>query len=298
MPTPYGGSDCTTAKYLPGSAKELYTYDACLDTCVQQKIVDECKCVSQFVQYTEEQFVEGNRTLCGNQSLLVSRANYMNSKWIDELMCSFIILVDSYVLNPAGCENKCFFPCNENIYDTTVSSTHWPHLSYHLSFYKQYVERCACNETNCDETKYRYGKKFKEYKTLWNTFYPNNGDDDADQPTKDNVTQRLQQLSLIEDNFLQINFVIDKNKPFSLVDKKFYTYDVMISSVGGCLSLWLGITVMTAVEFVEFVYSMVLLCKKKCGRNKFRGQPTAMKKTKFQNGQDGQEVLTELELST
>ena len=36
--------------------KELYTYDACLETCTQQKIVDKCKCVSQFFQYTEEQF--------------------------------------------------------------------------------------------------------------------------------------------------------------------------------------------------------------------------------------------------
>ena len=197
-----------------------------------------------------------------------------------------------YMKIPSRCENKCFFPCNENIYDTIVSSTTWPHLSYHLSFYKSHIQNCACYGANCSETN-GFGNKFEEYETLWNTYYPNNAHVDADQATKVNVTRSLKQLSLIEDNFLQINFVIDKNKPFSLVDKKFYTYDVMISSVGGCLSLWLGITVMTAVEFVEFVYFLCCVCKKKCGRNELKDQPTelptAINATKFPNGQTSQD---------
>ena len=113
-------------------------------------------------------------------------------------------------------------------------------------------------------------------------------------PWEDNVTQRLKQLSLIEDNFLQINFVIDKNKPFSLVDKKFYTYDVMISSIGGCLEsvAWdnrhdgCGIRWVCLLSVFLFARQNAVGMSWRAKQQNFRQRST---KQNFQNGRDTQE---------
>ena len=78
---------------------------------------------------------------------------------------------------------------------------------------------------------------------------------------------RLRDVSLIRDNFVQLKFVLKSKNPFMLVDQPLMTADVMLSSIGGSLSLWLGITVMTFVEVAEFIYTMIAVCTEK-RRNK------------------------------
>ena len=40
--------------------------------------------------------------------------------------------------------------------------------------------------------------------------------------------------------------------------------EVLLSSVGGVLSLWLGVTIMTIVEITEAIYSIIVTCYNQC----------------------------------
>jgi hypothetical protein len=64
-------------------------------------------------------------------------------------------------------------------------------------------------------------------------------------------------MDLVTRNFLQLNILFDKTVPFLMTDKQAMTLDNLGAQLGGVLSLWLGITIMTAVEIVEFIYILV-----------------------------------------
>jgi len=69
-------------------------------------------------------------------------------------------------------------------------------------------------------------------------------------------TQKLRDLGLIGRNFLQLNVLFETMFPYVMIDKPALTIDGLFAQLGGVLSLWLGITIMTAIELVEFLYTL------------------------------------------
>ncbi|ESN91795.1 hypothetical protein HELRODRAFT_165875 [Helobdella robusta] len=81
---------------------------------------------------------------------------------------------------------------------------------------------------------------------------------------KDNITKNpFLSSTQLKESLLEIKFVMKQNFPYFQTDKPAYTSDMMIGTVRGTHSLWLGITVASAVEIVELAY---LLCKR-CWEN-------------------------------
>jgi len=68
---------------------------------------------------------------------------------------------------------------------------------------------------------------------------------------------RLRRLDLIARNFLQVNIVLNTKTPIIINETVSMSVEVLWSNIGGQLSLWLGVTIMTAVELFEFVYVLV-----------------------------------------
>jgi Amiloride-sensitive sodium channel len=70
----------------------------------------------------------------------------------------------------------------------------------------------------------------------------------------------VSKLDLIQKNFIQLNIRFDEPHPYVIADSPAMTLDDLLSSFGGTLSLWLGITVMFLVElvdlFISFVYAI------------------------------------------
>ena len=62
---------------------------------------------------------------------------------------------------------------------------------------------------------------------------------------------------MIAQNFLQLNVVFQNIYPEVLTDRPDTTIEILMSNVGGQLSLWLGITAMTTFELVELIYRLV-----------------------------------------
>jgi Amiloride-sensitive sodium channel len=67
----------------------------------------------------------------------------------------------------------------------------------------------------------------------------------------------VRRLDLITKNFIQLNVVFEQPHPYTVTDKPAMTIDIMLSAVGGSLSLWLGMTIMFVFEILEFIYAVV-----------------------------------------
>jgi len=60
-------------------------------------------------------------------------------------------------------------------------------------------------------------------------------------------------MTLISENFLQLNVLLKRNFPLVVEDKPAMTTEILLSNVGGVLSLWLGLTAMFFVEIVDLI---------------------------------------------
>jgi len=73
------------------------------------------------------------------------------------------------------------------------------------------------------------------------------------------VLQNTSLSTLISENFLQLNVVLKRNFPLVVEDKPAMTIQILMSNIGGVLSLWLGLTVMFFVEIIDL---LICMCRK------------------------------------
>ena len=229
---PYSQTDCTDQEFLPYSKVNLYGYDNCQSVCLQQQVVDSCHCLYSGLRYTDQQVQQTNSTVCGNVSW-IGEVNL--PKAIKDFQCIYNLNLDLDT-----CNQICLFPCKETYYEYGGDTAPWPQIQQHLPFYNSYI---------------RYGgdiidvDKFKAYEDI----FPLENDTV--------IIDRLRNLHLIQDNFLSVNVVMKSRYVYLMTDKALMTWEAMLSSIGGCLSLWLGVTVMTLVEVAEFLFSLCVLLR-------------------------------------
>ena len=139
-----------------------------------------------------------------------------------------------------ACEIMCPHPCNEIYYDVAVSSAKWPHISQHLAFYSKYIQ----GKENI------YGRSFS---LAYDPILLEYGS-----KTDQEILQLLKNVDLIKENVVKMNVITGSYNPNVLKDTPAMTWEALLSSIGGCLSLWLGVTVMTFAEVVELIYEIVM----------------------------------------
>ena len=242
LPLPYGGTDCTSQTYVTNSNnKMLYSYDVCYDVCLQDQMLGKCGCLESSWRFTEAQLAAANYTVCGNFSFLDHRGLNTTFKiGFKEWMCAYLTKMNS--VDYESCEGKCLLPCQETLYDISLDEAPWPHASQQLAFYDEYIK----NNTE-------YENYFDSYRALSNNFT-------ANLSSMNSIYEQLLTIDEIEKNFLQINVVMKFNKPYLLTDKQQITWDVMLSNIGGTLSLWFGLTFLMLLELVEFLYNLIVIC--------------------------------------
>ena len=233
---PYNPAGCTSQPYLDGST-DLYTTTVCVRICIQEQIVNQCKCVSNSLKYSPAQLARVNSTKCGNMSLLdYGNITTERPEGLVQLMCVSLVTIDYN-----SCNAKCLLPCKENIYEYTYGVAPWPHLSHQLALYRRYIK----GKTQI------YQDHFTSYEQI-----------DSDESSKllppSTILNQLANLNLIRTNFLKGNIDLKYTTPYVMTDKPQMTSETMLANIGGCLSLWLGITVMTLAELAELVYSVIL----------------------------------------
>ena len=245
---PHNPEGCTTAPYLDGSNLYKYTQSGCVDTCKQQKFIDSCGCLNGDYRFTERQLEQANKRICGNMNLTEGDGNRNIEVGLDDFKCL-------YNITARAC-NECKQPCNEAIYETRVSSAPWPHISRHLALYAKYI--MDDNIIN---------GSFNEYANIYDFYVGTDGYNSFGDKYNNIVAMEFLKKKIddgrIDENFLKINFVLEYPHQFVLTDDVKYSWESFVSELGGSLSLCLGLTILTFVEYIDLVISSSYLCWKK-----------------------------------
>ena len=238
---PHNPDGCTSQPYLDGST-DLYTTTACVRICIQEQILSQCKCLSNNYKVSPDQLVRANSTKCGNMSIL----EYGNITTEHPAGLVQIICVPLATIDYNSCNAKCQLSCKENIYEYTYGVAPWPHLSHQLALYRRYIK----GNTQI------YQDHFSPYEQIYS-------DEGSKSLPPNTISNQLANLDLIRNNFLKVNILQKYPTPYVMTDKPQMTWETMLANIGGSLSLWLGITVMTLAELAELAYSVVLFCYEK-----------------------------------
>ncbi|XP_033759430.1 acid-sensing ion channel 4-A-like [Pecten maximus] len=120
---------------------QLYTQASCLNLCVQQNVINICKCLPTSIEDS-----------------LLTRPEYTNLDFcengdFEKMVCQFKI-EKQQLDGSLNCD--CPTPCNEIVYTKTLSSRTWPHDEYLRQFLM--VKVCAKNLTSASDA----CKKYKE----------------------------------------------------------------------------------------------------------------------------------------
>ena len=228
--TPHNPYDCTSQTYMENSTKAKYSRDICIEQCSQINIFESCGCTVNWYDIPDSlRDVE----LCGNWT----NANWtMFNEEIEKLKCGSSIEPMS-----EQCENGCLLSCSETTYNYFVASTPWPPKFIELGLFENYIEGCLDDHPQVKE-------RFRAYECL---------NAEVTNSTTANTTcgnYQVTDLNEIEKSFMLVKIVIEEDFPYSLVDKPSYAWEDMLGLIGGMLSLWLGISVMTVVEILELFY--------------------------------------------
>jgi len=246
LPYPYG--NCTEHQNLdPGRPDSpAYNVDSCLSLCHQRQVIEKCGCLDPYMQFTEEELHLGNHSFCdnvtdllkGNSDIIFESVN----RRVYQVVCMYTFRADE---SRCDCRPLCF----ETTYETSVTTaSNWPQLSKQLSFYDHYLQNFS---------------DFSVYEEIAQAKASGNH-------SSEEILERLRRLTLIQENFLQIFVRFDQRIINLVTEVPAITWETLASNLGGSFNLWLGISVPTAAEIIELIYSMVMIWLK---RKKPEGNP-------------------------
>lgn len=236
LPQPYGNCSDRQHTHLHEGSSLPYSRATCISLCRQRQYIDACGCLDVYEYFTDDELEMGNYTFCLNiTQLLESSTNRVNDT-LTERFWNVIYCLYDFVPNENICD--CPIECFEIQYSSSSSSAVWPNIYNELAFYDRFLRNDG-----------RYSKKFEVYEKIWN----NRNDSEVGVET----LEQLSKLNLIKGNFVKISIKMRQKNTEVVKYIPAITWDTMASNLGGSLNLWLGISVMTAVEIVELIYSLL-----------------------------------------
>ncbi|ESO10568.1 hypothetical protein HELRODRAFT_185250 [Helobdella robusta] len=267
---PHNRLGCTNERNMLFSPTEKYTSDLCVEYCIQELINKTCGCVTHLLSVPEKYISDTD--LCGNLTIYEYSDN-RTDRAVFGLYCS----LNNSDEDKASCFENCLMPCMEIKYDSFVTSASWPQPSVQINLFREYFDR---DNDSCVEKNPKVKERYINYLKFMSE------DRTEDVP--------LSSLTQIQESLLAIKFVMKQNFPYYQSENPAYTWDVMIGTVGGMLSLWLGITAASGVEIIELVY----LLFKCCWNNKKSSTDFNTNNNKVNNQQSSNGISSENHLQT
>jgi len=227
-------SQCTTQALLDASDPNSYNYRqrGCLTSCRQQQYIDMCGCLAVYEGHTVTLMKKANNTYCSKQ--ILNQTNERDVlKLLEKPKCNSYFWPKNELCN---CPN----PCKEKRYDMHTSTVDWPNIPNQLAFYNKYIKPHP----------EIYGNKFDVYGEV---------QEQLNNITTEQFVAKMESISLIRDNFVQVNIKYLKPYYHLLTDISSVTWDTLFANVGGTLNLWMGVTIMFAAEIVELLFTLFSL---------------------------------------
>lgn len=135
----------------------------------------------------------------------------------DELQCILRTEVEFYD-GSFDCTENCPFACDTTIFNTVISTALWP---------SEPQLKIFLNKLN---------KSISENKTF---------------ESRDELTQ------FVQNNFLRLEIYYQTLDMQEIITKPVYDWSMVLGDIGGQLGLWLGFSLLTAIEIVEFIVDAV-----------------------------------------
>ena len=232
---PYG--KCTRQIALqpdhPEESSMLYSRSSCQAVNRQLRCYHvTCGCLVSYEIYTESM---SNLPFCSN----ISSYNPGRNSTLENIRDILEKPMCDGNTWPASELWECGLSCTEKRYELKAMQDDWPGAPAVLEFYKTYIK----------PKPEIYREKFEQYQKIL---------DSMSNMSTDDVLEELDNLNLIQKNFLQVNIRLDETIVHTEIQKPSVTWDTMMANVGGTLHFWLGITVLFLAEVAEVICSNLL----------------------------------------
>jgi hypothetical protein len=220
---PYG--DCRSMDTSPWDIPDQsYTSEACLLLCTQRYIYDNCGCFSPCLPVPSS---AKNVSFCGKFQE-DSPENYF---WSVECEVEYSAKFHSDGLLRQGC--KCFSPCTEYVYRTTMSESMWPGEQYVDDFFEDMIVTPHLN-----------GTTLKAYEQLGAAY--NSASEDF--------------AKLVQANFARINVYFRDLDLLIQEENPSYGLSNLWSDIGGTIGLWAGLSFLTLMECIALIAKLIGAC--------------------------------------
>ena len=89
----------------------------------------------------------------------------------------------------------------------------------------------------------------------------------------------LAEADVIKEHIAHVTFYLETNQQDVVVQvSPFMTFSTLVSNVGGLMGLWLGLSAISIIQFLENFVTNVMVLRYTCGRRKRKQQPAAINK--------------------
>ncbi|XP_055886446.1 degenerin mec-10-like isoform X1 [Biomphalaria glabrata] len=184
--------------------KYTYTRNLCQKKCIQGIIIKSCNCYdTRFESMSSMTNITSGYLPCTNST---------NDQYCIQNV------TNGFEDNERDCQ--CFNPCNESIYEKSVSYKQWPNdvMAKYLA-----NQVCKNNSTLCD--------------SLWNLSNSN-----------------PEELRM---NFLKLNIFFQDLNFEERSDQANYEFTTLLSDIGGSIGLWIGLSILSLFEIVDLLLRLV-----------------------------------------
>ncbi len=219
LPEPY--NQCRHSTDNTQKSDVPYSFVECRNDCIHADVIKECGCQSTGFLVRNLK----NVSSCG-QYLLT------NKSMSDTLLNCQQRVIDRAQLTPNYFKRKCqcFWPCSDTKYSMTMSQSAWPAKSSLQSFLFSELE---------SKSAYKGLKAYKHYQFL-----------------KSSNASEAEIYSWVSNHFLRI--IIYARSDLVLVKEETPKYSLtdLLSSIGGCLGLWVGVSVLTLSKVIKHLFAV------------------------------------------
>ena len=212
-------SMCRGVDSMPLDGNFTYSFTECKNICIHKLVIQKCGCFpTRYV--LRNNYTDTNVTSCG-QYLFSNKT--LNSKLLG---CQEDILKIIETLLDYAKDCNCHAPCEDTKYPITTSQSEYPSENSINSFWSVVLE----DNPNKDNL-----KPYQHYHKLL-----------AQNPSLDTLKTWTRK------HFLRINVFANSRTVSVRKQIPMITLVDLMAQIGGCLGLWLGISVITVVELMYF----------------------------------------------
>ena len=216
-------STCAGVDSMALEGNFAYSFTECKNMCIHQRMIEECGCFpTRYV--VRVNYTGTNVSSCGKEVF----NNWNISQQLLDCQTKFLRNIETKIDFAGEC--NCHSPCEDTRYPIHISQSQFPSQSSIQSFWQRILEE------NPDKDKmkaYQYYQKLRAQNTS---------------------TEELK--SWTYRHFLRLNVYANSVTVSVREQIPMITLVDLMSQIGGCLGLWLGISIVTVVEFFDLGFKL------------------------------------------